>query len=526
MSSIGAHVYGGSLNSASVIGRYGNPYNDYLIAFNLPVLSDGLNFIPVTGPAAVKIPSLPSIQTTPTPVGLAPAFTHEGTYMKDPMSVAMSVPRRSAIAGINSTPISTKGASMSMNGTFKANTGGGVVAHSTEGEEGFFDFMRDALKVGAPLVGGALRAGLPIAMGPLGGPIGALAGLALNAAGKLAESADAESGGLDTSTANVHEGSMERAVLAEAALTAVQTMNLNPADEESIFSDMKDYITKAAPTIKKVAPHIMGAMMEPALRVAMDSLHKYNEKGLTGAEALEDEATAEPFRYTAVKSNQRGDLKAEAFINGVHRTLTQGQESLDSESEEGFFDFICSAVRTAAPVVSSAAKVGLPILAKVLSSAAGAESLEDSTAPTGPVNLSSQHLAKRAIAGEAALQALMKLPPKRLEEEGFFDVIGSVIKTVAPVVMKVAPTVISAINPTVGKILKAATGQESTFVNGSGMSKGRSSNTAATVPPGAPKALARKQSRYALSQEVGSNNDFLGKVKSYHDRTSTPYGRS
>lgn len=50
----------------------------------------------------------------------------------------------------------------------------------------------------------------------------------------------------------------------------------------------------------------------------------------------------------------------------------------------------------------------------------------DPTAPTAA--LSSSDLAKRALVGEAALQALIKLPPHVLEEEGFFDTIADVIR--------------------------------------------------------------------------------------------------
>ena len=106
-------------------------------------------------------------------------------------------------------------------------------------EEGFLDILKGAVKVGAPFVGGVLKTGLPMALGPLGGPLGALAGVALNAASKLAESAEAEAGGLDMTTIN--EGAAERAVLAEAALAALQTMELQPDTQESIFSDMKDF---------------------------------------------------------------------------------------------------------------------------------------------------------------------------------------------------------------------------------------------------------------------------------------------
>ncbi|MCJ1355620.1 MAG: hypothetical protein MMC33_005612 [Icmadophila ericetorum] len=326
--------------------------------------------------------------------------------MKETVSSPI-IPRR----GATNPPSST-------NNTRTAHLTSGGKSLSVGDEESFFDFMKDALRVGDLVVGDALKAG---ALGPLSGPIGALAGFALNAAGRLAESADSESSGLEAPSTGAQQGSMERAVLAEATLTTVQTMDLHPTDEESIFSDMREYIVKAAPTINMVAPtsHCYG--LAPQIQ----------QNGLSGAEALEDAATAKPFRYTTVQADQRGDLKTEAFINGVHL------------SEEGFFDFICTAACMAALIVSSDIKVSLPILASLLSS--GAESPEDNNAPAGPANMSSDRLAEPAIADEAALQALMKLPPKRLEEAGFFDWILSAIKTVTPVVMKVAPIVISAI---------------------------------------------------------------------------------
>ena len=55
----------------------------------------------------------------------------------------------------------------------------------------------------------------------------------------------------------------------------------------------------------------------------------------------------------------------------------------------------------------------------------------------------------------------MKAPPHYLQEEGFFDFVTSAVRHIAPVVLKVAPTVISAINPTVGGIIKNVLGQDS-----------------------------------------------------------------
>ncbi|XDG07022.1 hypothetical protein ABKA04_006637 [Annulohypoxylon sp. FPYF3050] len=45
---IATHVYGGDANTASVLGRYGNPVQDYIAAFNLPLANPGqINLVPV-----------------------------------------------------------------------------------------------------------------------------------------------------------------------------------------------------------------------------------------------------------------------------------------------------------------------------------------------------------------------------------------------------------------------------------------------------------------------------------------------
>ena len=117
--------------------------------------------------------------------------------------------------------------------------------------------------------------------------------------------------------------------------------------------------------------------------------------------------------------------------------MKHGAEStMDSESEESFFDVISAGIRFAGQGISAVAQHGLPLLVGAFG---GAESLEaESTFPTQPQAFSADDLAHRALVAEAALQAVMKLPPKQLEEEGFFDFISNAVKTIAPVAMKVS----------------------------------------------------------------------------------------
>ena len=483
--SLGAHVYSGQFNSASVIGRFGNPYNDYLNAFSLDstLVKEGLNLIPVTNviagatcpncKAQMKCPNCKQIAPAP---ALGPAFSPKASYPTN-----------------YSKPSGTQNSNANRLRKASGARGGRV-----EDEEGLFlDIMK-----GAASVTGALE-----------GPLGALASVAINAASKLAESTNAEST-LDPST--LHEGTVERAVLAEAALTAVQQMNLHPDKEEGIFSDIKDFFVKAAPTIRSVAPKVLDTMMEPALKIAMNSLQDYNQKNAQGGQGTEGFYGFEPAPRPAiphvtypVQIPQIGDRNAQAFAQGLQNALRASQESYGGESEEGFFDFVKSGLGYVGQGLSVAAKVGLPILMQHLG---GAESLDAEAADTDsavdmPGALSKDALAKRAIAGEAALQALMKLPPHRLEEEGFFDTIAGVIKSIAPVVIKVAPAVISKISPTVGSIIKAATGQEASFA---------SAASAAYPPPQAPRpSLGKKLSTMGLRTRDNTSEIPLGFARGY-----------
>lgn len=262
---------------------------------------------------------------------------------------------------------------------------------------------------------------------------------------------------------------------------------------------MKDTVIKALPVIRKAAPHVMGAMMEPALKIALDSLHKYNQKAASGAESFE-EFSPEPFRpnvhYTSA-IDQPADHQAEAFLSHLQASLQQNlQESaMDGDSEEGFFDIIKAGARLAGKGVVFAAKHGLPLLSDVLKQAGGAESFEDQPS-SGPSShlLAADPLAQRALVADAALKAVMKLPPQQLQEEGFFDFVGSAIKTIAPIAMKVAPMVAGAIHPTIGKLVSGVLRQESTL--------DEDSTKSGTARPGltGSRGLSAQRSLYTLRE--------------------------
>ncbi len=360
-------------------------------------------------------------------------------------------------------------------------------------EEGFTEVLR------------TVASAFPIGLGFIGGgPIGALAGFALNAASRI--TAETMAGDSTMDTPDIDEGYMERAILAEATLSALQSRELPPDLEESIFSDMTDTVMKALPVIRKAAPHVMGAMMEPVLKIAIDSLLEYNQKIASGAGSIKA-TSSEPFRPTFLYTtdiDQPADHQAEAFLGHLQASLRQSsQESaMDGDSEEGFVDVIKAGARLVGKGVLAAAKHGLPILVDVLKQIYGAEAFEDQ-ASSGPAVrlLAAEPLAQRALVADAALKAVMKISPQKLQAENFFDLVADAIKTIAPIAMTAAPAVAGAIHPTIGKIVSTVLKPESTSTGDSTIPGSTRPRLAATH------GLSTKRSLYALRDGSASGKE-------------------
>ncbi|KAH0555794.1 hypothetical protein GP486_006262 [Trichoglossum hirsutum] len=450
MRSIGVHVYGGDVNSASVIGVWGNTFEVFLSAFNLPA-------IPAAGAPGVK-----------------------------------------SIPGLNFVSVPTSGAKKTVPG--KIPNGGAVNGHrggagesfgEHEDDEGFFDdflsTVKKAINIGAPIAGSILQAGLPIAFGPIGAPIGALAGVALRAAGKAAEFEMA--GESFSSDVKLDDGLVERAILGEAALAGILSMSKETLADESLFSHLKDIIKPLAPIIKTVAPKVIGTVTEPALRIALDALSKQNRPGTeANVIARVPKRSREGFHAALTGVSLKGaDPNAKAFVEALL------ESSPDAESIWGDIASIGSVIAKAIVPpgpVSSLISIGLSALAK--STESDFEGTSDASAAAAAVAISLDGLHQRAMLGEAALQALMQVPVEKLKEEGIFDIMASAIKAIAPTVFKAAPGIINAVVP----IVKAALGPGGEF--------------AIPVPNGSTARPPLKKAKSTVGLANGS--EFLGAV--------------
>ncbi|KAF2805958.1 uncharacterized protein BDZ99DRAFT_479970 [Mytilinidion resinicola] len=80
--SVGVHVYGGSINSASVIGEWGNPFEDYLSVMTAPLPADGgLHYLPASRSTAVSLSGDPKDSKA-----LYTPLEHGGRYLSDQKS--------------------------------------------------------------------------------------------------------------------------------------------------------------------------------------------------------------------------------------------------------------------------------------------------------------------------------------------------------------------------------------------------------------------------------------------------------
>ena len=450
MVSIGAHVYGGPFNSASVIGLLGNPYYDYIAAFDIPAAKyekSGLKT--VKGLSYVRIPA----NTIPQDVNKAST------------ALALHPPKLFPTVGVTApNGVPSKGAqkfNRTSNDFASPDKARPSQNYAESDEEGFFDIFKAVVKTAAPIAGNILKTGLPIVLGPVvGGPVGALAGVALSAAGRLAESAEES---LDAEPNN--DGVVERAILGEAALAAVMSKKRAKLESLGVFKEMGTVVNQLNPAIKQASPHIMGAVMEPALRVTLDAL---NQSSNPNAESITlDIPTSSRSKSLKISSprkvTQSNRPGSDQLVAGLEAKFRE------SEGEEGFFDTFASIASTAFNIGKTVVQTGLPILVNAISG--GAESVGDDQA--APVTSPLDDLSKRAMLGEAALQALTKLPPDTLEEEGFFDDMVSTIKRIAPVVINAAPGVIKAVTPIVSGFMKNSSGAESAVAGkGQGRTKG------------------------------------------------------
>ncbi|KAI5802969.1 hypothetical protein EDC01DRAFT_786657 [Geopyxis carbonaria] len=495
---IGVHAYGGAVNKASVIGPLGNVFSDYIRALAEPVgnktTNKGVHFVTIAPlPAASTLTAQSGAITHNAPTHHAPS--RASTYTA--RSYAGSTGGRYKVNTRRAIPAFSYGSTLSVPGMESF----GAEGEEAEDAEGFFDdfgkILKTGIKFAAPLAGNALSFATPF-MGPLGAPIGVLGSLALGAAGKFAAESAFDTESFGDGSSNDGQGLAERAILGEAALQAVMRLPRETLEEEGFFEVMQSVARKLAPVVKRAAPHVLNHIMPIALGVAADRAHNNSQ---TESSGFVEEWPA------AIPSHSQAPVR---FDNQAQQNLAARLAETLGDDQEGFFtDFLSRGLAKAKPLLASAAKSGLPLLLKALEPT---ESSFDGAAPPPqmPTPPMVAGMADRAILQEAALQAVLHIQP---EEEGFFDFMSSVIKTVGPVVMKAAPHVLKAVVPIVQRVGQAESYNGASNGNGNG-------NGYATGRPG----LRKQKSALWNSSAAPSEGGFLDHYENWSTTAAVSTG--
>ncbi|RWA12633.1 hypothetical protein EKO27_g2454 [Xylaria grammica] len=437
---IATHVYGsGDKNQASAIGKYGNDYDVLLGVFTkkYPVVSS------IGGISLVKPQSATSGDFRPMtpPLLKAPGFTSTGSVQVDRSSSGVERSFSSAERSFSSTEKSFSSGERSFNT--------GERSFSSSQSDEFLDTLKSVGSVVAAVGKRAVPFVSPL-FGPAGSAVSAIAGAAL---GTMAN-ACTESATEGISTASAVEGTAERAVLAEASLQAVLKMERSPITDK-ILSHMELTYTGLAPNVKYIAPKLAPGLLSSAYKITVD--RNFIQKEQTPRRLL----PARPFKGNWAESS----FGSNDFVEGMM------QPTRPLEGEESFFDDLNRALNTALQIkktlLNEKTKSGLLRLNKAL-----AESSFDAESSIDNHDAQAAELvAKRAIMGEAALQAVMTLNKAELadlqlvndqgdfHEEGFFDFVKTAVQKVHTVVKEQVIPLAKTIVPIV---LDAVGGSKST----------------------------------------------------------------
>lgn len=287
-------------------------------------------------------------------------------------------------------------------------------------DDEFFEILKVGIKLSAPTLSNILEVHSPIVLGSVGSAVGALAGAVLVAAGKF--SSFSSSLVHDFSQGLPYDGIVERAILGEAAFSVVMSMKRRRLEEEGIFANMAAVVKQLSPATKRVAPYIMDTLTAPALRIALDALHNRADNSAARYSSASSQGT--PFAQSFTPSGTTLDGDAETFVKRLSAHSVDHDDSIDRIIQIGF--------REAGPVLTAVASEGLQYLASSL----------PEFAVSGGNGAASHNphidgLPERAMLGEAALQALMKVPKNRLDE-GTFDIMAKSLARIGNVVLRSA----------------------------------------------------------------------------------------
>ncbi|KAH7350094.1 transferase family-domain-containing protein [Plectosphaerella cucumerina] len=418
---IGAHCYGGGGSEAnsgnSIGGKYGNVYANYIALFarNLKTEDGRATIVSLTEPAPVNG------QTDINNSGLSNGGSKNAR------------PVQQLPAGL-SKPVVSSGDT-----------------------EGFLDILE--------AVGSAASVALPIAGsifgGLIGGGIGTVAGTLLGYVSGPESALD--SGATSTESfamERVAPGAAERAVLAEAGLQAIVSLDHNTVSEK-LLRDIQENFNRSVPRLDNLVICFKPVLTQHALNITVQGMNR--TAGLS-------QNTAESGGF-GDRADIRGDNLPESAFAGEGGALLEAllTPTLPVAGEEGWISslgsIISAGARWAVPIAGNLAKEYAPgiINGLVGKLTGGSESTE--IPPSGLLSdEATRFLFKRALLADASLTALQRLDKKelnqlrlrediaqehaqRVQEGAWGDFFKGAVQTIAPIALDAGKQAVASIAP-------------------------------------------------------------------------------
>ncbi|KAL4950612.1 hypothetical protein BDW69DRAFT_197119 [Aspergillus filifer] len=317
-----------------------------------------------------------------------------------------------------------------------------------------------------------------LSLGQLGVPAGAVTNIALSAAtNAVMDNVDTSDYKFDKHQA--FNGIAERAILAEAALIAVQEMSTEMRQDEQIFETITQTVIEFLPTIQQSGSTVINSAQEPILRLALDEVRKNNRGGYRSRSD-----SIPSFRQSRGTSRRGLSGKKASFVDSIsegardertERFVTNvASEALDQDAEVKWDQLdISRQLRSSTSSIIEGGRRQSQMTGPLLTGKGQynqgqyqrqqghhlhgyqgqqvnlhtLDQILDMDVDDDQFPLSVECLPLRAVVGEAALQAIMHIPHQQLEQEGLFEVMRDVIRQHGPTVMKVAPAVIRKVAP-------------------------------------------------------------------------------
>ncbi|KAL4770111.1 hypothetical protein BDW60DRAFT_224350 [Aspergillus nidulans var. acristatus] len=328
-----------------------------------------------------------------------------------------------------------------------------------------------------------------LSLGQLGVRAGAVANIALSAAANaVTEDVDTSDKNFDFERDQAFDNITQRAILAEAALAAVQQMSSRLRQSEHVFNTITQVVIDLLPTIQQAGSTVINSAQEPILRLALDEIKNggkrfgrsasipslrqshgaASRRGLSGRKAQFVDALSEGAR----------DERTERFVSNI------ASDGLSDDAEVKWENLNISKHLQSTSSIIEAGKKQPSVVGPLLVSKGQKRQHGHGVHPQHQITLHNLHelmemdlqddefplsiecLPLRAVVAEAALQAIVRIQQQDLEDEGLFDTMREVIHKHGPTIIKIAPAVIRKVAPVFTAI--AAEGEEYAVEKGRG----------------------------------------------------------